>query len=347
MLYFSRWKALGTLLTALFICLFAIPNFFSDKTVQSWPKWAQRHLVLGLDLKGGSHILLEVDTNAVRKEKLDTLRDDVRRVVRENRLGSPAAATIRGSTVEFRVREGVDPQVALTKLRDLSQPLGGILSATGQRSVDVVDAGAPSDGSAVAGAANCTMHVYRGGSYADAAPALRVANRRRAASALRDYSIGFRVAKERAFVGREAGGAVAVGDDRELPDIDEGEDRLPERADRIVEDHAVIDGLQDTRADGDDPQPEHPGHQHRQDEEDVAGMADERRRRERGIERHVHGRRPSDLRLRHRHASALPTRHRNRRPGSPYRAPAITTCRRRLPNEACSASCRGCFRPLP
>ena len=141
MLYFSRWKATAILLTTFIVCAFAIPNFFPEKTVQSWPKWAQRHLVLGLDLQGGSHILLEVDTNAVRKEKLETLRDDVRRVVRDNRLGSPAAVTIRGSSVEFRVREGVDPQLALTKLRELSQPLGGLLSATGQRTVDVVDGG--------------------------------------------------------------------------------------------------------------------------------------------------------------------------------------------------------------
>src|SRR6188768_2484113 len=141
MLYFSRWKAAAILLGTLLICGLAVPNFFPEKTVQSWPKWAQRHVVLGLDLQGGSHILLEVDTNAVRKEKLETLRDDVRRVVRENRLGSPAAATIRGSSVEFRAREGVDPQLALTKLRELSQPLGGLLSATGQRSVEVVDAG--------------------------------------------------------------------------------------------------------------------------------------------------------------------------------------------------------------
>jgi preprotein translocase subunit SecD len=141
MLYFSRWKATAILLTTFLVCAFAIPNLFPEKTVQSWPKWAQRHLVLGLDLQGGSHILLEVDTNAVRKEKLETLRDDVRRVVRDNRLGSPAAAIIRGNTVEFRVREGVDPQLALSKLRELSQPLGGILSATGQRSVDVTDAG--------------------------------------------------------------------------------------------------------------------------------------------------------------------------------------------------------------
>ncbi len=141
MLYFSRWKATAILLTTFIVCAFAIPNFFPEKTVQSWPKWAQRHLVLGLDLQGGSHILLEVDTNAVRKEKLETLRDDVRRVVRDNRLGSPAAVTIRGSSVEFRVREGVDPQLALTKLRELSQPLGGLLSATGQRTVDGVDGG--------------------------------------------------------------------------------------------------------------------------------------------------------------------------------------------------------------
>lgn len=144
MLYFSRWKATATLLTALIVCLFAVPNFLPQSVVKSLPTWAQRQIVLGLDLQGGSHILLEVDSNAVRKEKIETLRDDVRRVVRENRLGAPAAVTIRGSSVEFRVREGGDTSAALPKLRELSQPLGGLLSATGQRSIDVVDAGAVS-----------------------------------------------------------------------------------------------------------------------------------------------------------------------------------------------------------
>jgi preprotein translocase subunit SecD len=141
MLYISRWKATAILLVTVVISMFAVLNFLPATIVQAWPKWAQRHVVLGLDLQGGSHILLEVDSNAVRREKIETLRDDVRRVVRENRLGSPAAAVIRGNTVEFRAREGVDFALALSKLRELSQPLGGILSATGQRSVDVVDAG--------------------------------------------------------------------------------------------------------------------------------------------------------------------------------------------------------------
>src|SRR6188508_2264544 len=120
MLYFTRWKATAIILTAFVVCLFAVPNFLPEKMVQSWPKWAQRHIVLGLDLQGGSHILLEVDTAAVRKEKLEALRDDVRRVVRENKLGSPAAVTVRGNTVEFRLRDGGDTKLASQKLSELS-----------------------------------------------------------------------------------------------------------------------------------------------------------------------------------------------------------------------------------
>jgi preprotein translocase subunit SecD len=140
MMYISRWKALGILLTALFVCLLAVPNFFSEKTVQSWPKWAQRHVVLGLDLQGGSHLLLEVDTGAVRKEKLEQLRDDVRRVLREARVGLSSAPVVRGTSVEVVVRES-DLQNALTKVRELSQPLGGILGGAGQRTLEISNQG--------------------------------------------------------------------------------------------------------------------------------------------------------------------------------------------------------------
>jgi preprotein translocase subunit SecD len=140
MLYFSRWKALATLLTAVIVCMFAVPNFFSDATLKRWPTWLQRHVVLGLDLQGGSHILLEVDSNYVRKEKAEQLAQDVQRALREARIGYTGRA-IRGLTVEVRVREESNFDTALQKLRELSQPLGGLLSATGQRSLDVVDAG--------------------------------------------------------------------------------------------------------------------------------------------------------------------------------------------------------------
>ena len=140
MLYISKWKATAILLTALICCLLAVPNFFPESTVKRWPAWAQRHIVLGLDLQGGSHILLEVDANDVRRQKLLALQDDVRRVLREARIGLTRAPVVRGNSVEVIIREN-DLQQGLTKLRELSQPLSGFLGSTGQRSLDVENVG--------------------------------------------------------------------------------------------------------------------------------------------------------------------------------------------------------------
>src|ERR1700681_1621373 len=140
MLYFSRWKALAIILTALVVCLCAVPNFFPQERVKTWPLWAQRHLVLGLDLQGGSYLLLEVDSNYVKKEKLDQVRDDTRRVLREAKVGY-TGLNVRSDTVEVRITKDTDLPTALTKLRELSQPLGGLLGSSGQRSLEVTDAG--------------------------------------------------------------------------------------------------------------------------------------------------------------------------------------------------------------
>jgi len=140
MLYFSRWKALATILTALVVCLFAVPNFFPESTVKTWPKWAQRHVVLGLDLQGGSYLLLEVDGNSVKRDRLNALRDDVRKVLRDARI-QYTGLNIRGDAVEVRITKDTDLPTALTKLREISQPLGGLLSGTGQRDLEVSDAG--------------------------------------------------------------------------------------------------------------------------------------------------------------------------------------------------------------
>src|SRR4030081_691899 len=139
MLYFTRWRALGIILIALVVCLCAVPNFFPEATVKGWPAWAQRRLVLGLDLQGGSYLLLEVDSNYVKKEKLDQVRDDVRRALRDAKIGYTGLAT-RPDSVEGRVKD-TDLQNALTKLRELSQPLGGLLGSSGQRSLEVSYAG--------------------------------------------------------------------------------------------------------------------------------------------------------------------------------------------------------------
>src|SRR6202140_5015877 len=140
MLYFTRWKALAIILTALVVCLCAVPNFFPEARGKTWPVWAQRHLVLGLDLQGGSYLLLKVDSNYVKKEKLDQVRDDVRRVLREAKIPYQGLVA-RADTAEVRITRDTDLPTALSKLRELSQPLGGLLGSSGQRSLEVSDAG--------------------------------------------------------------------------------------------------------------------------------------------------------------------------------------------------------------
>src|SRR3954465_5602310 len=122
MLYFTRWKALAIILTALIVCLCAVPNFFPEATVKTWPTWAQRHIVLGLDLQGGSYLLLEVDSNYVKKERLDAVRDDARKALRDAKIGYTGLVA-RPDSVEVRVKD-TDVPTALGKLRELSQPLG-------------------------------------------------------------------------------------------------------------------------------------------------------------------------------------------------------------------------------
>jgi len=141
MQYLTRWKpTLGIILTALIVCLCAVPNFFPEATVKGWPLWAQRRMVLGLDLQGGSYLLLEVDSKDVKRTRLNQVREDVQRTLRTARIQYTDLA-VKGDAVEVRIRNNADQPNALTKLRDLSQPIGGLLGGTSQRDLDVTDAG--------------------------------------------------------------------------------------------------------------------------------------------------------------------------------------------------------------
>jgi preprotein translocase subunit SecD len=61
-----------------------------------------------LERLGGTRLILGIDAQALRKEMLEQARDDIRRAVRTARIGAPSAAVLRGDTVEFQPRDGID-----------------------------------------------------------------------------------------------------------------------------------------------------------------------------------------------------------------------------------------------
>ena len=71
MLHFSPIKSALIALSCLLSLLFALPNFFAKETVEKWPNWVpKKQMALGLDLKGGAHLLLSMDVENLRKSWL-------------------------------------------------------------------------------------------------------------------------------------------------------------------------------------------------------------------------------------------------------------------------------------
>ncbi|MCB1480092.1 MAG: protein translocase subunit SecD [Rhodobiaceae bacterium] len=136
MLYFARWKIILILAVSLLGILLTLPNFLPGAVVSNLPSAFQRQLVLGLDLQGGSHLLLAVDSDAVVKERLDSLRDDIRSVLREKRIGYTGLG-IQGKGVQVRIRDVADVDAARTELNKLAVPVSGSLLSGGSQVTDV------------------------------------------------------------------------------------------------------------------------------------------------------------------------------------------------------------------
>ena len=89
------------------------------------PSWAQpRTIVLGLDLQGGSYVMLEVDKPSVLHTQVTNLRDDVRRILREEKVAITGGIGAQARGVQLRVPDAADRAKVLPKLRNLAQGFG-------------------------------------------------------------------------------------------------------------------------------------------------------------------------------------------------------------------------------
>ncbi len=67
MLHISKWKTIPVLLIILFGVVFSSPNLVSDSTRTAYFPEMLQPLVKGLDLQGGTHVVLEVDSKKFKK----------------------------------------------------------------------------------------------------------------------------------------------------------------------------------------------------------------------------------------------------------------------------------------
>ncbi|AEG49526.1 protein-export membrane protein SecD [Sphingobium chlorophenolicum L-1] len=134
MLNFPRWAVAGILLPLLIGIFCAVPSFLPDRVVEQMPKFMQTRVNLGLDLSGGSHLLLEASTQDVAKQRIANMEEQVRT---ELRRGDTKIAigdiSSRDGKLSFMVRNPSEVDAAVERIRPLTQGAG----LTGQRDFNV------------------------------------------------------------------------------------------------------------------------------------------------------------------------------------------------------------------
>jgi preprotein translocase subunit SecD len=121
MLDLPRWRVILCLAAAIFGLVFTLPNVLPGSVLASMPDWLpHQKLNLGLDLQGGSYLQLEMDTNALKTERLTNLVEDVRRTLRDAPVDFSALGMANG-VVSVRINDPAQVQNALTALQKLNQ----------------------------------------------------------------------------------------------------------------------------------------------------------------------------------------------------------------------------------
>ena len=131
MLYFPKWKIFLITGTCLFFVLLAIPSFVPEQMRSQLPSWMpQKAVSLGLDLQGGSQLLLEVDFDAYMKDQLTNLVDEIRTNFRELKIGYKGLSVAEGKiTFSLREKGEADVSAAIRKLNpdvDISEEAGDV-----------------------------------------------------------------------------------------------------------------------------------------------------------------------------------------------------------------------------
>ena len=135
MLDFPKWKVWLIGIVIAIGVLLSIPSLIAGTPLgASWPKWLPQYRIsLGLDLAGGSHLLLEADAADAQKQRLQGMEDSVQTELRRDPAIDIGDISTQGGRLSFLVRDPTKIDAAVERMRDLTKPV----ALTGNRDWDV------------------------------------------------------------------------------------------------------------------------------------------------------------------------------------------------------------------
>lgn len=137
---FNPIRSAIIVLVAVASIFMVLPNFFSDEDVAGWPDLLPKQkIVLGLDLQGGSHLLLQVNRSDIIEGRLGDIRRDARSILIGEGIGS--LITTQGANLTIEITDPEQLEAAREALRPLELMLEGPMfqvSSTPETIIDIV-----------------------------------------------------------------------------------------------------------------------------------------------------------------------------------------------------------------
>ena len=120
-------------IVALLGILFTIPSFLPQDVRAAWPSFLPRQtVVLGLDLQGGSHLLLQVNEDGIVSERLQSLRRDVRNTLaNDNGIGNLITTDEATRSLTVELTDPAQKEAARTAIAALQNSISNSLLSVG------------------------------------------------------------------------------------------------------------------------------------------------------------------------------------------------------------------------
>jgi protein-export membrane protein SecD len=137
----SSWTRIITLLVLLGGVLIALPNALPQNVLNHFPSFLPTSSVsLGLDLQGGSYLLLEVEYDQAQKDKEEATISDIRTAFRKAHIGYTDLGA-QGDTVTVKVTDPGRYGEARTLVANLNPSVSTSVLGGGAKQYDVAEPG--------------------------------------------------------------------------------------------------------------------------------------------------------------------------------------------------------------
>jgi len=135
----SKWVIATYIFIVVIGVLLALPNLLTPQQLASLPNWLpKKQVTLGLDLRGGSYLVLEVDAESLKKDRLRSILDEARSKLRAERI-QPQSIRVAGDAVVVSIADADQRQRADTALRELATPVGQTGFGAATNDIDISD----------------------------------------------------------------------------------------------------------------------------------------------------------------------------------------------------------------